>query len=48
MKLAITSEGEGLQSLVDPRFGRARFFVVTDAETQTGVARPNAVNLNAD
>ena len=27
MKLAITSEGESLQSPVDPRFGRAKFFV---------------------
>jgi predicted Fe-Mo cluster-binding NifX family protein len=33
MKLAITSEGEGLQSLVDPRFGRAKFFIVMDTET---------------
>jgi predicted Fe-Mo cluster-binding NifX family protein len=47
MKLAITSEGEGLQSLVDPRFGRAKFFIVMDTETQTVEAVPNAVNQNA-
>ena len=47
MKLAITSEGESLQSSVDPRFGRAKFFVVIDTETRVAAAIPNAVNLNA-
>lgn len=47
MKLAITSEGESLQSPVDPRFGRAKFFVVMDTETQAVTAMSNAVNLNA-
>ncbi len=47
MKLAITAEGESLQSLVDPRFGRAKFFVVMDTETQVMTAVGNAVNLNA-
>jgi predicted Fe-Mo cluster-binding NifX family protein len=48
MKLAITSEGESLQSSVDPRFGRAKFFIVMDTETQAVVAVSNTVNLNAD
>ena len=47
MKLAITSEGETLHSSVDPRFGRAKFFVVVDTETRAVVAVSNAVNLNA-
>jgi len=47
MKLAITSEGESLQSPVDPRFGRAKFFVVVDTETQAVIAVHNAANLNA-
>lgn len=47
MKLAITSEGESLQSAVDPRFGRAKFFIVVDTETHVAAAIPNAVNLNA-
>ncbi len=47
MKLAITSEGESLQSAVDPRFGRAKFFIVIDTETQAAVAVQNAQNLNA-
>ncbi len=47
MKLAITSEGESLQSAMDPRFGRAKFFIVLDTETQASVAVPNTQNLNA-
>lgn len=47
MKLAITSQGESLQSPLDPRFGRAKFFVVIDTETQMASAVSNGVNLNA-
>jgi predicted Fe-Mo cluster-binding NifX family protein len=47
MKLVITSEGDNLQSPVDPRFGRAKFFVVVDTETQAVTAVENTVNLNA-
>jgi predicted Fe-Mo cluster-binding NifX family protein len=47
MKLVITSEGDSLQSPVDPRFGRAKYFVVFDTETQEAKAIHNAVNLNA-
>lgn len=32
-KIAITSEGPGLDSMIDPRFGRAAGFVVVDLET---------------
>jgi predicted Fe-Mo cluster-binding NifX family protein len=32
-KIAITSEGPGLDDQVDPRFGRAAGFVVVDLET---------------
>lgn len=31
-KIAITSEGPGLDDLVDPRFGRAAGFVIVDVE----------------
>ena len=34
MKIAVSSEGPGLDSLVDPRFGRAAGFVLIDSETQ--------------
>jgi predicted Fe-Mo cluster-binding NifX family protein len=47
MKLVITSEGESLQSAVDPRFGRAKFFIVVDTDTNAAAAIPNTVNLNA-
>jgi len=32
-KIAVTSEGPGMDSMVDPRFGRAAGFVVVDLET---------------
>jgi predicted Fe-Mo cluster-binding NifX family protein len=47
MKLAITAQGSGLDSALDPRFGRAKFFVVVDTETGAFSAIDNAVNLNA-
>jgi len=47
MKLAITAAGESLQSSVDARFGRAKFFVLVDTDTQTVTAVSNDVNLNA-
>lgn len=45
MKIAITSQGKEMQSPVDPRFGRARWFIVTD----TGAFEPvdNEKNLDA-
>ena len=33
MKVVVTSTGEGLNSQVDPRFGRAAMFVMIDTET---------------
>ena len=33
MKVAVTSTGKDLASEVDPRFGRARWFLVVDADT---------------
>jgi predicted Fe-Mo cluster-binding NifX family protein len=47
MKLAITSTGESLQSSVDPRFGRAKFFVLTETGANTATVLHNSVNLNA-
>lgn len=33
MKLCISSTGSGLESTVDPRFGRCRYFLMVDTET---------------
>lgn len=47
MKLAVTSQGNNLQSPLDPRFGRAKYFIVVDTETSAFSVVDNAVNLNA-
>lgn len=47
MKLAITSQDVGMESAVDPRFGRAKYFVVVDLDTNEAETVSNAVNLNA-
>ena len=47
MKVAVTSQGSVLSSEVDPRFGRARYFVVVDTESGEFVAHDNGTNLEA-
>lgn len=47
MKIAITSQGKDLNSPVDPRFGRAKFFVIVDTDTGEFSAVDNTQNLNA-
>ena len=47
MKVVVTSQGTELTSAVDPRFGRAKCFVVVDTETGQASAVDNTVNLNA-
>jgi predicted Fe-Mo cluster-binding NifX family protein len=47
MKFAVTSQGTDLQSPMDPRFGRAKYFIVVDTETGAFSAVDNAINLNA-
>jgi predicted Fe-Mo cluster-binding NifX family protein len=41
MKLAISSEGNSHDSQVDPRFGRAKWFVIHDTEHKTYEAVDN-------
>jgi predicted Fe-Mo cluster-binding NifX family protein len=33
MKIAVSSAGHNLDALIDPRFGRCRYFIVVDPET---------------
>ena len=47
MKIAITSQGQDLDSQVDPRFGRAKFFIVIDTEADGFTVADNGMNLNA-
>jgi len=44
MKLCISSEGNTLESNVDPRFGRCKFFIIADTESSDFEAIDN---LNA-
>ena len=41
MTIAITSTGESLADNVDPRFGRAAYFLIGDTETMDFCARQN-------
>ena len=47
MKVAITSQGAELSSAVDPRFGRAKYFIIADTESGGFKTVNNAQNLNA-
>ena len=43
MKICITSDGNSLDSKVDPRFGRCQYFIIADADTLAfeAVQNPN-------
>lgn len=47
MKVAVTSMGQNLESKVDPRFGRANWFIVVNTETDEYQVVNNEQNLNA-
>jgi len=47
MKVAVTSRGPEPDSEIDPRFGRAKYFIIFDRETDEVVALDNTQNLNA-
>jgi len=47
MKIAITTSGKDLDAPVDPRFGRAKSFVIYDTESDQWSVLDNAQNLNA-
>ena len=41
MKIAISSQGESLEAMVDPRFGRCAYFIIYDSETKKAESWPN-------
>ncbi len=47
MKIAITSTGADLNSDVDPRFGRAAYFIIYDTETNEYEAIDNSQTASA-
>ena len=46
MRIAISATGKDLDSNLDPRFGRAAYFILVDAETMDFEAVENTQNLN--
>lgn len=46
MKIAVTSTGNELISDMDPRFGRAKYFIIVDPETLEYEVVENKQNLN--
>jgi predicted Fe-Mo cluster-binding NifX family protein len=54
MKIAITSTGKDVNSLVDPRFGRCAYFAIIDTDTMEfkfvenpGLRSPGGAGINA-
>jgi len=47
MKVAVTSQGPEVDHQIDPRFGRAKYFIVFDIETDEVFALDNTQNLQA-
>ena len=47
MKVAITVQGTSLNDQLDPRFGRAKQFLIVDTDTGETALQSNEVNLNA-
>ncbi len=47
MKVAISANEPGMLAGMDPRFGRARYFVVMDLETGAVSTEDNAINQAA-
>ena len=47
MIIAVSTVGDNLEAMVDPRFGRARNFLLYDTETREVRILPNEQNLQA-
>ena len=47
MKIAVTSKWKGLDSIVDPRFGRAAYILIVDLPGLEVEVLDNSTNVNA-
>ena len=47
MKILVTAKGKQTNDEVDPRFGRAKFFILVDTDTNEATAHDNSQNMNA-
>jgi predicted Fe-Mo cluster-binding NifX family protein len=46
MKLAVSATGKDLEAKIDPRFGRAPYFIMVDSETMAYEVVNNSQSLN--
>ena len=46
MKIAVSSTSKDMESQLDPRFGRASYFIIMDLETMAFEVVENSQNLN--
>jgi predicted Fe-Mo cluster-binding NifX family protein len=46
MKIAISSTGPVLQDLIDPRFGRCRYYIFYDTDTGLYAAKENTASVH--
>lgn len=47
MKVAVSAQGNDIEALIDPRFGRARWFIFADTDGEDWQAHDNDDNVNA-
>ena len=47
MKVAVTCVSQTMDSMVDPRFGRAKYFLLVDTDSDEFKVEDNTQNLNA-
>jgi len=46
MIICVTSSGDSMDSILDPRFGRCAYFVISDLKTNENLIIPNAAGIS--